>query len=83
MSQYQQEDVFYEIYKYFWLVEKLSNYCIIQNIPYGLHNDNVLKYNFTELDIQWLLVVDKIKKDLIERRKKYGKNNINFTYDAS
>lgn len=62
--------IFEDIYKYFWLVEKMANYCICNNKDYGLHSTEILFYNFSDLDRQWDIIKQKIIVSLKEEREK-------------
>lgn len=81
MRFFKERYVFNEIYKYFWLVEKMANYSAFNHVPYSLHSEKKLNYDFEKLNLQWEIVVYEVQKDL-ERRKKYEKNNFVVTNDA-
>lgn len=59
----------------------MANYSAFNHVPYSLHSEKKLNYDFEKLNLQWEIVVYEIQKDL-ERRKKYEKNNFVVTNDA-
>lgn len=65
------KDIFIEIYKYMWCVEKLSLYCYENNINYGLHNNNDINYSTKELDENLKFLKLNILKDLERLSKIY------------
>ncbi|MBE6140974.1 MAG: hypothetical protein E7172_05560 [Firmicutes bacterium] len=58
------KDIFIEIYKYMWCVEKLSLYCHENNINYGLHNNTDINYSTKELDKNLKVLKLNILEDL-------------------
>lgn len=65
------KDIFIEIYKYMWNLEKLSLYCYENNINYGLHNNTVINYSTKELDEDLKVLKQNILKDLERLSKLY------------
>lgn len=51
-----------KIMEYFMEVKKLAQYCINHNIKYGLHTDDIINYDHTNLDIKWDEVKNSIEK---------------------
>ena len=53
--------IFKDIYEYMWHLEKFTLYCYERNINYGLHNFNIVNYNFDDINKSF----KKIKIDII------------------
>jgi len=56
--------VIVSIYKYMWSLRKLTIYCHNNNINYGLHNNQFIKYDLSELISEWNSLKQKIILDL-------------------
>lgn len=57
-------EVIVSIYKYMWSLRKLTIYCHNNNINYGLHNNQFIKYDLSELISEWNSLKQKIILDL-------------------
>ncbi len=62
--------VIVEIYKYMWILRKLTIYCYDNSINYGLHNDSIINYDTSELNNEFNILKDKLIKSLNEKRRK-------------
>lgn len=59
-----EKNIFIQIYKYMWNLEKLAIYCYENKINYGLHNDDRINFSTTNLDKNWKILKDLILNDL-------------------
>lgn len=62
------ELIFKDIYEYMWHLEKFTLYCYERNINYGLHNFNIVNYNFDDINKSFKKIKINIIFDL-ERMK--------------
>lgn len=58
------KNIFIQIYKYMWELEKLTVYCYENNINYGLHNNDLIDYSTKDLDRYLNELKNLIIKDL-------------------
>lgn len=57
-----------EIYKYMWILRKLTIYCYDNDINYGLHNNALINYDTTDLNKEWKILKESLIKSLNEMR---------------
>lgn len=76
------KNIFIEIYKYMWNLEKLTVYCYENNINYGLHNHDLIDYSKEELNENFVILKNLILCDLERLGGFYEQSNINITNDA-
>lgn len=71
------------IYKYLWVLRKLTIYCHKNNINYGLHNHQYINYNLNDLILEWNTLKERIILELEKMECEiYEQSNTNITNDA-